>query len=291
LAFFNGGFSETTTALQAAILVLGLGLVYWRNRARGLRVYRYEPILAAGIGTLAALVVMVLSPGNAVRMSQMPEQPGLLEWIYLSFRFGAGFVYQSITSYPLTILITVITGFSLSQQQDWKDINPKNWSWLFWAIPVGMYLLIVASTAPSAFAQGAYPEDRGMIPARFILTSGIAALAYLVGMVYLHYRQQSEKFQLRPAQSLSAFILVMMCFYLFYGGLQTLARIPDYMDRASAWDERAESIEINRQAGQMDQTVQAYDSMGRVRELAIDPDHWVNRCAAGYYQLDSIQAK
>jgi hypothetical protein len=130
-----------------------------------------------------------------------------------------------------------------------------------------------------------------MIGARVILTVGIAAISYLAGMIYLRWRQQSEKFQLKPAQSTAAFVLVIVCFYFFYGGLQTLARIPDYMNRASAWDLRAETIRTDRLAGNINQTVAAYDSMGRIREISDDPDHWVNRCAAGYYQLESIKAK
>jgi hypothetical protein len=291
LAFFNGGFSETTVVMQLALLGMAAGWLLWRLR-KGETNYPGKATLWAAIaGTILAMLVMILSPGNAIRLSQMPAPPDFFRWLYLIFRFGAGFIYQTITSYPVPLLATVIIGFALSQQRDWHDAQPTKWSWAFWAIPTVVFLVIVASCAPSAFAQGAYPEDRAMIFARYILTACFITYAYLIGVVYLHWRQKSDRFTLLPAQSFHGFILVIMCFYLFYGALQTLSTIPAYQARATAWDARAKEIEVNRLSGQMDQIVPAYDSMGRIRELSDDPQHWVNRCAASYYQIDSISAQ
>lgn len=291
LAFFNGGFSETTAALQLALLVVAAGLILWQSRKNEIEFQGKSLLWAAIAGTSLALVVMVISPGNAVRMSQMPEQPTFFRWLFLTLRFGLGFIYQSFSSYPLPILVTGIIGFSLSQQRDWQNAQPRKWSYLFWVIPVIVYLAIAAICAPSAYAQSAYPEDRAMISARYILVAAIAGYAYLIGIAYLHWRQQSPKFQLLRTQSGHGFILVIMCFYLFYGGLQTLAAIPDYQARAKAWDIRAGEIYALRNSGENNLIVRAYDSMGRIRELSDDPQHWVNRCAATYYQVDSISAK
>ncbi len=291
LAFFIGGFSETTAALQLALLVMAAGLILWRSRNNGVKLQGKCFLWAAIAGTILALIFMIISPGNTVRLSQMPEPPTFFRWLYLTFRFGLGFIYQSFSSYPLPILATGIIGFALSQQRDWLNAQPRQWTYLFWVIPLVVFLAIVATCAPSAFAQGAYPEDRALISARYILTAGITAYAYLIGIVYLHWRQQSPKFRLLPAQSTFGFILVFMCFYLFYGALQTLAVIPDYQARAKAWDARASNIQISRQSGEKNLMVQAYDSIGRIRELSDDPQHWVNRCAATYYQVDSISAQ
>ncbi len=177
LVFFNGGFSETTAALQLTLLVMAAGLILWRSRLTSMSFQGKGFLWAAIGGTLLALVVMIISPGNTVRMSQMPEPPTFLRWLFLTFRFGLGFIYQSFSSYPLPFLATSIIGFSLSQQRDWQQRPTTKVDLIFsGSFLLIVYLAIAAICAPSAFAQGAYPEDRAMISARYILTAAIASL-------------------------------------------------------------------------------------------------------------------
>ncbi len=290
IALINGGFSETTAAFQAAIFFLFLILIYLKSPQQQ-RKQRILLVLCALGGIVAAMIIMILSPGNAVRMETMPDTPGFFRLIYLSFRFAAGFVVNTIETVPLPVGISFIFAFTLVLLSNWKEIQPRNWHWLFWAIPLSAFLLVAAICAPSAYAESAYAEARAFLPARWILTFAGIAWSYLMGMVYQNWRYRNPKFQIKRMQSLVAFVIVMLCFYPMRGALVTLGNIPETRARAQAWDTRAAAIEQEKAAGKQELEVQALDSYGRIRELSDNPKLWVNKCAAVYYGVQSLTAK
>jgi hypothetical protein len=175
--------------------------------------------------------------------------------------------------------------------RSWKDVKLHGWTWLFWGIPVGAFLLVVAVCAPSAYAESAYAEARAFLPARWILTIAGVTWFYLLGIVYQTWRAKTPKYQLIKEQTLIAFVIVLLSFYVMRGALVTLGSIPDYQTRANAWDARAASIEQGKAAGILDVETKALDSFGRIREISDNPKLWVNKCAAIYYGVNSITAK
>jgi hypothetical protein len=290
LALLNGGFSETTAAFQTVIFVL---LFVWvllkatQEKKKQLLVL----LLCAISGMVAAMIIMILSPGNAVRLENMPASPGFFKLIYLSFRFAAGFVVNTIQGSPLPVVISFIFAFTLSMLSSWKGINLRGWTWLSWGIPVGAFLLVVAVCAPSAYAESAYAEARAFLPARWVLTLAGIAWFYLLGIVYQTWRYKNPKYQLIKEQTFIAFIIVLLSFYVMRGALVTLGSIPEYQTRAKAWDVRTASIEQGKTTGILDIETNALDSFGRIRELSDNPKLWVNKCAAIYYGVNSITAK
>jgi hypothetical protein len=290
IALINGGFSETTAAFQVVIIALLLVLIYLKSPQKQ-KNQRMMLLICALAGILVAMIIMILSPGNAVRLATMPATPGLLRLIYLSFRFAAGFVVNTIETVPLPVAISFIFAFALALLANWKEIHPRNWRWLFWAIPVSAFLLVVAVCAPSAYAESAYAEARAFLPARWILTLAGIAWFYLLGMVYQNWRYRNPNFQIKKMQSFVAFVIVMLCFYPMRGALLTLSYIPETQARAQAWDTRAAAIKQEKAAGKQELEVKALDSYGRIRELSNNPKLWVNKCAAVYYGVKSLTAK
>ncbi len=290
LFFFNGGFSETTAAFQATILGILILWVYFRN-AKETKNTNLILLFSAIAGIIAAMVIMILSPANAARLKNMPETPGLIKLIYLSFRFAAGFIVNTIESSPLPLAVNYILAFVLAFLGKWDAISTKKWRWLLWAIPLAAFMLVVAVCAPSAYGESAYAEARAFLPAHWILIIAGTTWFYLMGIIYQQWRSTKHNFQIKKAQSLTAVIVVLLCFYPMRGALVTLGNIPNYEARAKAWDERAAKIEVERSAGHLEVEVQALDSYGRIRELSDNPKLWVNRCAAVYYGVQKITAK
>ena len=290
LALLNGGFSETTAAFQTVIFGLLFGWVLLKAE-QDKKKQRLALLLCAISGAIAAMIIMILSPGNAVRLENMPAPPGVFKLIYLSFRFAAGFIVNTIQGSPLPVVISFIFAFSLAMLRSWKDVKLRGWTWLFWGIPVGAFLLVVAVCAPSAYAESAYAEARAFLPARWILTIAGVTWFYLLGIVYQTWRYKNPKYQLIKEQTLIAFVIVLLSFYVMRGALVTLGSIPDYQTRAKAWDARAASIEQQKNTGILDIETKALDSFGRIRELSDNPKLWVNKCAAIYYGVNSITAK
>jgi hypothetical protein len=290
LALLNGGFSETTAAFQTVIFGLLFGWVLLKAPQEKKK-QKLALLLCAISGVIAAMIIMILSPGNAVRLENMPAPPGLFMLIYLSFRFAAGFVVNTIQGSPLPVVISFILAFTLAMLSSWKDISLRGWTWLFWGIPVGAFLLVVAVCAPSAYAESAYAEARAFLPARWVLTLAGIAWFYLLGIVYQTWRYKNPKYQLIKEQTFIAFIIVLSSFYVMRGALVTLGSIPDYQARAKAWDTRAARIEQQINTGILDIETTELDSFGRIRELSDNPKLWVNKCAAIYYGVNSITAK
>jgi hypothetical protein len=66
--------------------------------------------------------------------------------------------------------------------------------------------------------------------------------------------------------------------------------VPSYRERADLWDEREVMIFQLIEERQTDPIVPQFDGVLGVKELDVNANHWVNRCAAKYYGFDSIRA-
>ncbi len=283
LAFFAAGFSETNAALQTAVIVLGLAAVLWSAR-RGARKDLSRAAWAAALsGTLLALAVMALAPGNAVRMSQMPTPPALLTWLTTSLRFGWDFLKNTTAATILPRLASLLFGAALAARLDWRGASARRIAGWLLAVPLAVYLLAVACCAPSVYAQSAYPEDRALSGANFVLSAGLMLEGALLGALTRRWLAN-----LRLVPLAGGLALVGLSAYALYGGWQALGGAAEERARAAAWDARAAQIAELRAAGATRVEVNALDSIGGIAELSADPGNWVNGCAAGYYGVEEI---
>ncbi len=271
-----------------ALLVL---LILFLNKKEDGKKLSLTPVWIALGGTLIAFGLMIVSPGNLVRMDAMAKRPDLLKGAFLSVRYALGFIYHTLQAAWLPLLLIAVFMLSLSLQRDWSEINPRKVKWLFWAIPVGLFVAIIACCAPSAFAQGAYPEDRALIAAQWILVIGLGSWVYLLGITWMHARQSKSGFQIKPYFSNGLFILVMLSFYFMFMVMVTLSAVPALQQRAASWDARLESINQQINNGIADVVVAPMESVERIKELDDDPAHWVNKCAAVFYDVTTIRAE
>lgn len=291
LFLISGGFSETNLALQVGILLLvGIG-VHRRYRPVQLRAPVWDHLGGAMVGSVLALGVMLLSPGNSVRMANMPDPPDFLRLVSLSARYGLGYLSQSVRGYPLPFLVTLVTGFCLAQLNPASLPESSQAKKGLWEIPLALLLLAGVVCVPSAYAQSAYPENRTLLGIRWITVTALTVWSYLLGAIWNNRRDRNPRLTQPRSVTHAALILVLCSFYLILGGLQVLDTIPTAQQRAAAWDTRNREILAQAAAGERDVQVQALDSVGRIKELDEDPDHWVNKCAAVYYGVDRISAR
>jgi hypothetical protein len=88
----------------------------------------------------------------------------------------------------------------------------------------------------------------------------------------------------------SAVLLLLLAFYPLRAVAQALQDVPEYSARAEAWDRRDAHINILRENGQTDLVIPQFGGIFGVKELDNLPTHWANRCAADYYEVNSISA-
>ncbi|NOY98811.1 MAG: hypothetical protein GXP40_06365 [Chloroflexi bacterium] len=95
----------------------------------------------------------------------------------------------------------------------------------------------------------------------------------------------------RFSAALAASVLLgLSALYPLRAAWQAYQTVPEYQARAAAWDARDAQIWADKGQGMLDIEVIQLPGVARVKELDTDPDHWVNRCAARYYDVNSISA-
>ena len=131
----------------------------------------------------------------------------------------------------------------------------------------------------------AYPEPRALIIARQTLILALLLLGGVLGI--LSHRLMDRIINVCFA---SILLLGVLWFYPLRAVNQVWQQLPSAQNRAIAWDERQVEIEKQKASGLRVISVNVLDSVSGVAELSPDPQFWVNRCAAGFYGVESIKA-
>ena len=73
--------------------------------------------------------------------------------------------------------------------------------------------------------------------------------------------------------------------------VRELGRHDELSAYASAWDRRDLQIEAARAAGERDLVIEKLERGRPDLEIPPDATHWVNRCVADYYGVDTVSAR
>ncbi len=287
LSFFSGGMSETYAAFQTAswgLLILG-----WFIWKRKFFLNNFNILLmAAFLGSVLAMGVMVMAPGNQLRLESLPQAANVWVVLQLSFRYALDFIIYSLRGLPIPILISFLASalltYHVSANKSELINNKRSWV-LIIVIPAITYLLIASVCAPTVYGMVAYPEPRALMIARFIMTIGTLFLGGLIGI--LSHRIMDKVVNVCFA---SIILLGLLWIYPLRSTIQTWQQIPQAMARAAEWDSRREEITRQINAGVSLVEIQKMDSIQGVSELTDDPQFWVNKCAANYFGAESIKA-
>jgi hypothetical protein len=290
-SFLVGGFSEPTALVMASLLSLGIFSAWaWMKRpTRGTALILLSVSFA---GAALALITMAVSPANSFRLDNgvPPTIPVLFS---RGFGYGVEFILNSFRTLPLPTLFTAGMPFLIfyhlyaSPIPTLTTIQRKRVLSLLAVIPILSYLLIVASFLPSVYGQS-FPVERARFAGQLILVAGLMIEAALLGCLSAQFRGhivEALHFKL-----ISAILLAVAAFYPLRAAWISLADIPEYRTRAEAWDMREAQIYEAREQGKTNLTVFQFDGLEGVKELDVNANHWINRCAAKYYKVNSIRA-
>lgn len=288
LAFFSGGMSETYAAFQSVFCILCFILyVLLRNRRAVFNTFLLVNASAL-LGSLAAMAVMVLAPGNQLRLNALPQAGNLWIVLQLSLRYALDFIVETLRGLPIptafTVLASALLGYHLSHGKA-HLFQSNRFVWLVLIIPLSAFILIASICAPTVYGMLAYPEPRALIIARQTLILALLLLGMVLGI--LSHRLMDRIINVCFA---SILLLGVLWFYPLRAVNQVWQQLPSAQNRAIAWDERQVEIEKQKASGLRVISVNVLDSVSGVAELSPDPQFWVNRCAAGFYGVESIKA-
>jgi len=287
LSFFSAGLSESYAALQMGVMGTIL-LIMLAGEEFHLKMKIIVLVVVSLVGTLIAMVVMIFSPGNALRLDVLQQAPDVFTVVSLSFQSAYNFMLQSVRGLwlPFSTLFAISILIPFCFIPIVKKSNWKKKLILFLLIgPILSLLLIMAVCAPTAYGMMAFPEKRVLMLAQFILIIGVCGegiiLGWLMGTLLKRY------------QTIRIFGLFLFLIAVFYpvttiGG--HISELQFYRTRASQWGQQYNQIEDQLNLGSLALTVTALDSYAEIAEMRADPNFWVNYCTAQYYRVNTISA-
>jgi hypothetical protein len=234
------------------------------------------------------MVVMIISPGNALRLATFHQAKDLFSIISVAATSAANFIFYSLKGlwvpFGVLFFINVLIAFIFIDLRD-LEMCPRNSIFIFLITALATFFLIVCVCAPTAYGMMAYPEERVLMLAQFILICGVSLEGLIIGYSLRHIKGNPSIVKI-----ISLGVLFILCLYPLSNMDDRLAGLEFYRNRARLWDIREIAIDKLLDKGENNLVVPALDSHAEIAELTDDINYWVNQCAANYYGIESISA-
>ena len=256
-SFFLAGLSESFAALLGG--TFALVLVYWIFSVEKKKYQHLMIISIASItGTVAALLVMIISPGNALKFATVEQAPDLFSIVKISISSSFDFIYFSIRGLWLPFCILFTLGFLLAAsfrlQGQPGQANRK----LMVAgilIPFVTFFLIAGICAPTAYGMKAYPEKRVLMLASMLVVLAIFSLGVISGSLL-----KPLVSRVKAANMLTAAAIAILSVYPLLSIPKLIGLVELYRARANLWDGQYAEIMEQKAMGASDLVV---TSVGR----------------------------
>lgn len=300
--FVIGGFSEIFGLLQIAVLAsLSAYLILSKNRTSHKRFF--VAVLAALFISVLAFGIVYAAPGNAVRQaaSGHPQPTPLtqLPWLVLWSTLVEFYVFIIHARYWILPLFLVPFTFGIFQQNSLQELeptqtksNPKSiLRSILWISLIVLGLAVIAAL-PSSYIQGDAPVSRAMILLFAFLVPAAGACSFLLGRLFAQIGRGNLPVDPKPRKwanlVLQSLALVSLFLGVTFSIREAIKLVPLQQQFAQAWDARDQELRAlaaeGTQNAQAPMLVNAYG----YSDLDNNPKHWINRCAARYYHLETI---
>ena len=288
ITLIAGGFSETYVALQtsalAIVLLLLIGPIFPGAKRK------LPPLIASGfIGSVIALAIIALAPGNQVRQAAFPPPPGLLQMLGIMGISLAFFLLRILsTSYLITIFgvmtLSGVVGYS-KNYSDIDNISEQNLKRILVLLPPITIVLLYSSFAPAAYAMSGGPPFRAWIIPVYIFVCSLSAWGYIIGQLINKTHKHNENVHK------NLWIAIVSCFLVLYMGSAISAAIrilqlePEYRTYAAMWDESDELIRTAKANGLTTVIIPESTNWAGLEDIGQNQDHWVNQFVSNYYGI------
>jgi hypothetical protein len=299
LTFIAGGFSEMYVTMQTVMIVIALVWLYILN-LRQKHPHLVSLLFAGLVGSIIAMIVIVIAPGNTVRLAAQPEPPGVIEIVLLSLRFGLHFIGKSVLLHPVPAAISVLIPFSLGAWKENRvlqgdmgnfDYDGRIKRIFLWIAPVAAYIIMVSAMMPSAYGISAYPPDRSLSVPQFGFTLIVMIWGYFAGVMIkglAWYQRWNQRFVSTLLVVMIGILLVAGPLYLSY---RIAKQIPSAQSFAAEWDERDKYVYSTIESGESEVVLATLGRIGDLPDIRESSDHWINKCFASYYGLVAVTSE
>ena len=254
--FIIGGFSETYTTFQVTLytfVMAGAWIFLPRQRRR------FMPLLLLlWLASLAALLLVVIAPGNAVRQAEIladrqmdgnPSLPLLAGYVALSTA-RLFFLDTFGLAHGLFVALLSTAGvLHLFHSEQAPALLPRTRLHLWALAGFALSFVLAASVVtPSLYSSLDTPARILFLP-RFIQMACFAFAGYLAGLALLRYAGLAA-LRTRPAYRFLRRMLPLLALFMGLAALLTnLAELDEFSLYSQSWDARHASIEAAAAAG------------------------------------------
>ena len=240
------------------------------------------------------MIVLYVSPPNAIRRANLPPPPDLFTLANLSLRYALDFIRGSFEALPLpsvyTLFFCVVFALNFPLIRDEETPLRSRCVLLgVLATTIVVYALVFSVMIPFVYTQRAYPEPRALIASRYVMVLGLTVIGLILGF---WGRRLFARRRFRAMIVVgSVLCLGILALYPLRATKNVISEWPRYQKWSQFWDARDREIRDAKESGVQDiEVVQIDHIIPRVGELSPDPGFWYNGCAAEYYGVDSISA-
>jgi hypothetical protein len=300
LMFVAGGFSDAYIVLQSCGLVLALitaEIFAPQYFKRTLRAF----LLIGLLGSLLALLIVAIAPGNSARQAYFPNHLGLPQILGLTVVYSLRFIAKLMLTHPIVLSLLLGVPFLMvlpdKTARDTAVWNRQLCIRLLLLIPPATFILIACCSAPSFYGMSVMLPERARILLSLLFVCGTVAWSRAAGEFLLATRLPL-RYNMKTMRTGSTLLLMLMIVAPLVSFISTLRMREQARAYAVDWDRQDTELRSARQRGVNDVAVeQIGDFQWRLAKgpsdlhLRTNPSFWINRGTAEYYGLSSVRAK
>lgn len=186
LVVFLGGGQEAFTPVVLLIMFFN-GLYYWHKNDWDIKVTWDLPqirrIVYVAIAMIILLLIVVVAPGNYVRMadtSQFIHPVGIIGWIKSIVHANGMYLYFMIFYIPYMFILFTIT-YLLGNRYGTRCLNRIQKIKIVFLLLFSLFIYTLVSSLPNVYLYGGFGIQRSYTHCVFVLLLCVAVCGYVLG--------------------------------------------------------------------------------------------------------------
>lgn len=281
MAFVIGGFNETYASIQLGCLALACAAFRMtpgfeaRNRA-------FAFLIGGFLGAALSVLVVALSPGNALRQAFYPTPPALPALLWMAWQNFTKFLGGMLGAPEKVLAILGVIGTGL--HRGWaprRRTSGSRSAMLVVAVGLGVSF---ACFVPSAYGLSEAPPDRTLlVPSHIIAFTGLIA-GWQLGRGFTGDQAASGRVSSRHTIAVLTSAAMLIASVLMVDA-RLLSSLPNFVRYADNWDTVDAQIRQAKEDGATEVWIQPIANWAGLNEPNDNPKFWLNKCLKDYYGI------
>jgi hypothetical protein len=254
-----GGFNEVFVVMEVTLFTLILiNILILTREGNRISLFRYFSISL--LGSLVALALVFLSPGNAIRQQYFPLPPHLWTIILIAVKGYGALLLLHICGHPIKIIsimgllfLSIFAGAYVLSFGERQLLSISRIKLLLFTLPIEVSILIIACYFPGAYGMSDTLPERAMSIPDFTLVIAVTIWGFLWG--YLHFGKLIEGVNQRVIAAILTVSCIILCMIPLYIAQKTWQDGSPLRIYASQWDRMNSQIISAKQHGDSTITV------------------------------------